>query len=136
MTRLLRNDRGVSTVEMAFALPIMIMFVYGIFICGLMFEANAGMQHALGEGARLATIFPVRDNATIKAEMDAKVFGTSQGIFTASVTDGAASDSCNASVATTNIKTLRVTYTQPINLLFFQAPPLSLSKCKTVYIPV
>lgn len=133
---LLRDERGASMVEMAFALPIMILAVYGIFVGAMIFQANAGMQHALGEGARLATIFPVRDNDAIKAEMDAKVFGTSQGVFTASVSDGAASDNCDAPADVTNVKTLRVTYKQPVNLLFFQAPDVSLSRCKTVYVPV
>ena len=123
-------------VEFAFVLPIMILFVYGIFICGTMFEANAGMQHALGEGARLATIYPVQTNETIKAKIDEKVFGTSQGVFTATVSDGSDAYNCGAPRDATNFKTLRVTYTQPVNLLFFQAPPLSLSKCKTVYTPV
>ena len=30
--------------------------IYGIFKVGLLFHANAGIQHALGEGARYATV--------------------------------------------------------------------------------
>lgn len=133
---LLRDDRGASTVEMALSLPVLITFIYGIFICGLMFQANAGMQHALGEGARQATIFPIQDNATIKAKMDAKVFGAGGGTFTSSVFDAGAIFGCNSPTTGTNYKTLRVTYARPVSFLFFNAPNLSITRCKTVYVPV
>ena len=37
--------------------PMLLLFVYGIFQFGVILQANAGMQHALGEGARLATLY-------------------------------------------------------------------------------
>jgi Flp pilus assembly protein TadG len=55
---LLRSDRGAATIEMAFAVPVLAMFLWGIFEIGVIFQANAGMQHALGEGARYATLWP------------------------------------------------------------------------------
>ena len=48
---------------------------------GLLFQANAGMQHALGEGARYATLctprhaMHVADDDQIKARMTSKLFG-------------------------------------------------------------
>jgi Flp pilus assembly protein TadG len=59
MNRLLtlrREERGAATIEMAIALPTLIVFLWGIFQVGVAFQAKAGMQHALGEGARLATL--------------------------------------------------------------------------------
>ena len=130
--RLLRRDiKGASTVEIALVLPVLILFIYGIFIVGTMFQANAGMQHALGEGARLANLFPTPDNATIKAKIDAKVFGAAGGTFTSTVTD--AGTTCNNPTGSTNYKTLTVTYNMPVNFLFFSAPNLAISRCKTVY---
>ena len=54
--RLKRDEQGAAAVEMALALPVLIIFIYGIFQIGMVMAASAGMQHALGEGARLATI--------------------------------------------------------------------------------
>ena len=55
-TILKRDERGVAATEMALALPVLITMIYGIFQVGLLYQANAGMQHALGEGARYATL--------------------------------------------------------------------------------
>ena len=51
-----RCQRGAAVIEFALSLPILVLLIYGIFQVGLMFQANAGMQHALGEGARYATL--------------------------------------------------------------------------------
>ena len=56
LSLLRRNDRGAAAIEMALALPILVSMIYGLFQVGLLYQANAGMQHALGEGARLATL--------------------------------------------------------------------------------
>ncbi len=58
MMKLLRRDqRGAAAIEFALSVPVLITMVYGIFQVGLLYEANAGMQHALGEGARLASVY-------------------------------------------------------------------------------
>lgn len=131
---LLRSDRGATTVELALVLPILVLFVYGIVVVGIMFQANAGMQHALGEGARLATLFPTPSNTAISTKMSDKLFGTANGSFTSYVVTGTGGTPCNTT-ATTGFKTLRVTYSMPVNFLFFSAPNLTMSRCKTVYIP-
>ena len=51
-----RDERGVAVIEIAIVLPVLILFIYGIFQIGILYQANAGMQHALGEGARYATL--------------------------------------------------------------------------------
>ena len=51
-TILQRDERGAAAIEMALALPVLVTMIYGIFQVGLLYQANAGMQHALGEGAR------------------------------------------------------------------------------------
>ena len=47
--RLKRNQRGAAVIEIAIALAVLITFIYGIFQMGTLYQANAGMQHALGE---------------------------------------------------------------------------------------
>ena len=127
--RLKRDEQGAAAVEMALALPVLIIFIYGIFQIGMVMAASAGMQHALGEGARLATIYPYPNDATVKTRIENKIFGTYIGNYT--VDDPA--DLKNG-VGTTYAKDLRVTYTVTPNFLFFTAPPITLVRTKRVYL--
>lgn len=120
---LLRDSSGATVIEFAIILPVLVLFVWGIFQVGVLFQANSGMQHALGEGARYATIFPTPTDAQIKSRMASKVFGTKNGTFTVA-------DPVNVASA----KTLRVTYTMPMDFLFFTGPNVSLTREKKVYI--
>ena len=131
--RLLKNDEGAAVIELAIALPVLVTMIYGIFECSQLYEANAGMQHALGEGARYATLcIPNTSNVTtgcdlptdanIKAREQAKLFGPYGGNFTvADVVDG------------TNLKTLTITYTRTMNFLLVPGPTITLSRSKQVY---
>jgi Flp pilus assembly protein TadG len=120
--RLLRDSRGAAVIEMAIALPVLITMIWGIFQVGVAMQASAGMQHALGEGARLASIYPVRTDAAIKSKIAEKVFGVGIGSFgTPTITNG------------TGFKTLSVTFTMTPNFLFFNGPEISLTRTKKVY---
>jgi len=129
--QLLRDDRGAGAVEFALSAPILITAIYGIFEFSQLYEANAGMQHALGEGARFATLCVptatgcnAETNDDIKARMNAKLFGPVGGTFTVQdVVDG------------TSSKTLTVTYTRTMNFLFFTGPAITLTRSKLVYTP-
>lgn len=132
LIRLLKRDqRGAAVIEIAIALPVLITFIYGIFQIGILYQANAGMQHALGEGARFATLCKpvtsgcnVASDADIKAKMNAAVFGTKPGTFTVP-----------NPVTVNREMTLTVNYTQPMNFLFFPGPTVNLSRTKKVYLP-
>lgn len=120
-----RNERGAALIEFAIALPVLVLFIYGIFRLGLLFQANAGMQHALGEGARLATIYPTPSNSQIQTKMNSKLFGSGYGSFTvAEPVDG------------TGFKTLSVTYTTPMDFLLVPGPTVTITRSKKVYIAV
>jgi len=134
--KLLRRDqRGAAAIEFAIALPVMVVMIYGIFQVGLIYQANAGMQHALGEGARLATLCtPVGNNCTspsdtaIAAKMNAQKFGGNIGTFgTPSVTTPASTD-C------TFCRDLSITYTVTPNFLFFSGPAITVTRSKRVYV--
>lgn len=118
-----RDEGGAAVVEMAIALPVLVTFIYGIFQLGVLFQANAGMQHALGEGARYATIWPTPTDANIKSKISAEVFGTKNGTFTV------ATPVNNADAS----KTLSVTYSMPTNFLFFPGPTVNITRSKKVY---
>ena len=118
-----KDDRGAAVVEMALALPVLLTFIYGIFQLGVIFAANAGMQHALGEGARYATLYPAPSDTQIKDKMSAKLFGTKVGTFAVADPTG-----------TANYKDLQVSYTVTPNFLFFKLPSITLVRTKRVYL--
>jgi len=123
VNELRRDERGATVIEFAIALPVLVMFIWGIFQVGLLFWASAGMQHGLGEGARYATIYPTPSDTQIQAKIGAKVFGTQNGTLTVSPpTSGA------------GFKTLSVSYTAPTNFLFMTGPTVTLTQSKKVYI--
>ena len=126
--RLKRNDRGAAAIEMALALPILVSMIYGLFQVGLLYQANAGMQHALGEGARLATLYErytannVPTDAAIKSRMTTKLFGKGDGAFT--VADP---------VTGAGYKDLSITYTKKMNFIFSNGPTVTLTRSKRAY---
>lgn len=132
---LLRSDeRGAAAIEMALAVPVMTLFLYGIFQIGVAFQANAGMQHALGQGARFATLCIDPDtengcsspsNDDIEEVMEESTFGTGIGEFTVNdVVDNAADGS----------KELSVTFTMTPNFIFFNGPEIDITREKKVYV--
>lgn len=135
MLAIRRDERGTGAIEMAIALPVLVMFLWGIFQIGIAFQAQAGMQHALGEGARFATLCinptpaagcSTPTNDEIKTKISQAVFGTKVGTFgTPVVVDGP---------ATEMYKDLTVTFTMPMDFLFFQGPAVNLSRSKRVYV--
>jgi Flp pilus assembly pilin Flp len=134
---ILRNQAGAAAIEFAIAVPVLVVMIYGIFQVGIAFQASAGMQHALGEGARLATICknPTSDgvcgvatNDEIKAKISSKVFGTGVGTFSdPSVTTPVSTD-C------TSCRQLSVTFSMPTDFLLFRGPTISLTRTKRVYV--
>jgi Flp pilus assembly protein TadG len=135
LSALRRDERGAAIIEMAIALPTLILFLWGIFQVGVAFQAKAGMQHALGEGARLATLCynptasggcDVPSNDAIEAKINDRVFGTKVGTFSSpTVTDGPSGE---------NYKDLSVTFTMTPNFLFFNGPQINLTETKRVYV--
>lgn len=139
LRRLLRDERGANLVEFAVALPVLVMFIWGIFQIGLIYQANAGMQHALGEAARFATIFPTPSDTAIRAKVASRKFGTYNGTLgTLQITNNTVTVSgsgvSGGSTTVTVSKDLTLTYSQPTNFLFFNGPTVNLSKSKRVYL--
>lgn len=135
LRRLKRDDRGVATIEMAFALPPLIIMIWMFVQLAQMYRAMAGIQQALGQGARYATLClnPVATGCTaptaagIKAEMDSSVYGVGPGTFTAPLpTSGTA--------GTSLYYDLTVNYTQPTSLLLLPGPTINVSRSKRVWV--
>ena len=132
-----RNEDGVAVIEIAIALPVLVVMLWGIFQIGIASQAIAGMQHGLGEGARLATICknptsnglcssPTDDE--IKQRVQDKVFGVGVGTFSPPTVTTPAAATC------TNCKDLSVTFSMPMDFLFFQGPNINLTQSKRIYL--
>lgn len=131
LRNLLRDSRGAAAIEFVVAIPILISMIWGMFQVGLMFQANAGMQHALGEAARYATIYPTPTDSEIGAMLTAHKFGLGNGTWGAPQIDNT-----NAAPADGGYKVITVTYSQPTDFLFFDGPAITITKQKRIYLSV
>jgi len=61
------NDDGASLVEMAFALPLLIMLVVGMVSAGIAYNNQLALTHAAREGGRYAATLPVTNFASMQA---------------------------------------------------------------------
>jgi Flp pilus assembly pilin Flp len=140
--RLLRDERGVTMIETAFALPVLIVMIYCIAQLGLLYRAVSGMQHALGEGARLATLCvnltasgcDAPTDQQIKEKMEEAVYGVGPGDFNHTVTpiDDPATPTIDESRA--GWRDLEVTYTQRTSLLLFPGPTVTVTRNKRAWV--
>jgi Flp pilus assembly protein TadG len=118
---LARDRKGSSAVEFSIVIPILMSMIWGIFQLSLIFEANAGMTNALGQAARLATIYPTPSDTAIQDQITSSKFGLLNGTWsTPTIT----------TAGTT--KTITVSYSQPLDFLFFAGPTVTLTKSKVV----
>jgi hypothetical protein len=129
----LRDERGAAAIELAFALPVLVLFIYGIFVIGQLMAANAGMQNALGQGARYATLClnptaasgcTLPSDTQIKNKISAGVFGTGSGDWSTPTIDRHDAD---------HYLTIQVSYTQDLDFLFVPGPTVTLTRSKKVY---
>ncbi len=119
--------RGVAAAEFALALPILGLFLAGISQMGILFAANAGLQQAVGEGARLATIYPRPDDATIVARIRNASFALNANFLDSpSLTHGVANGVPYIDIS--------LTYHPPLNFIFFSGPQISIQQTRRAYI--
>lgn len=130
-----RDERGAAAVEMAFAVPVLVVMLWAFVQLAEVYRAVAGMQQALGEGARYATLC-LNQSATgctsptgdqIKSKISASVYGIGPGTFTVA-------DPVSGSSGTANYYDLSVTYSQPTDLLMFRGPTMALTRSKRVWV--
>lgn len=141
--RITRDESGAAAVEMAFAIPVLIVMIWAFVQLAEVYRAVAGMQQALGEGARYATLCYTQSAngcsspspgtgtspaaGTIKAKIYSSVYGIGPGTFT--VADPAVGTS-----GTATYYDLSVTYSQPTDLLMFPGPTMALTRTKRVWV--
>ena len=129
-----RDERGAAAVEMAFALPALVIMLWALVQLAQVYRAVAGMQQALGEGARYATLCipdalgcTAPNAADIKTEISNSVYGVGPGTFTVA-------NPVSGTSSTAKYYDLTVSYSQPTNLLLLPGPTISLSRSKRVWL--
>ena len=133
--RLFRNEDGAAAVEMAFAIPVLVVMLWAFVQLAQVYRAVAGIQQARGEGARYATLCvnPTTSGcgaptaAQVKTKISNSVYGIGPGTFTVS-------NPVSGTDGTGKYYDLTVSYSQPTNLLLFPGPTMSLSRSKRVWI--
>ena len=129
LRRIRRDEQGVATIEMAFALPILIVMIWMFVQLAQVYRAVAGIQQALGEGARLATIWPTPNADAIKTKIETSVYGIGPGKF-----DTPKPECKNDGTKTGNYYDLTVNYEQDTNLIMFPGPHIKVSRSKRVWV--
>lgn len=127
MRRSARCERGVAAAEFALAVPVLVLFLAAIAQFGVLFAANAGLQQAVGEGARLATIYPHPDDATITARIQRAGFALNSAYLTSpTLTRG--------QVNGVSYVDISLTYRPPLNFIFFRGPTISITRSRRAYL--
>jgi Flp pilus assembly protein TadG len=127
LAKLRRDPRGAAAIEMAFALPALIVLMWMIVQLGLVFRAMSGIQHGLGEGARMATLYPKPSDSAIRAKISDAVYGIGPGNFVIATPVTGTADGAT-------YLDLRVTYTQSTVMLLFPGPDISVARSKRVWV--
>ena len=141
--RLARDEGGAAAIEMAFAIPVLVVMIWSFVQLAEVYRALAGIQQALGQGARYATLCISASSSgctppspgtgtspasgTVKSVIYSGVYGIGPGTFT--VDDPTTGSSGGASYYD-----LTVHYTQPTNLLIFPGPTITIARSKRVWV--
>ncbi len=125
-----RDDKGIGAVEFALVAPVLISFIIGVSQLGRMFFANADMKSAMAAGARVASVWPVPEDSTILAAVNSRLMREGAGSrATPTVVRGTDANG-NAYIE------LRMTYSVPLEFIFFTTPPVTLRDTRRVFTQV
>ena len=119
--------RAASAVEFALSAGILVLVLVGLAQVGMLFMANAGLRHAVGEGARLSTIFPTPSDSTIIAKVNSSRFGVNPAYISAgpTVTHGTENGATYTQVT--------MSYSVPLNFVFFSVPAVTLTETRRAF---
>lgn len=128
LRRFLKDQEGAAALEMAFALPVVMIAIWTMVQYAAVFRASAGIQHALGEGARVGTVWS-EDGVSLSAirnTVNAAVYGIGPGTFSPPLV--VAGTDCSSRCIDVTVH-----YTQETDLLFLPGPTISVRRSKRVW---
>jgi Flp pilus assembly protein TadG len=118
--------RGSAAVQFALAVPVLVILIAGIAQLGVLYAASAGMQQALGEGARAASLYPRPTDDVISAKLMAKKFALDSSNLTSSLSHGTSNGLPYVDI--------QLTYTPRLNFVFFTVPSVTITKTRRAYL--
>jgi Flp pilus assembly protein TadG len=118
-----RSERGQTAVEFALVIPVMLLFMFGIFEVGRTYFNNEAISTAARDGARAGAIHTGQTQAQIQALVQAAVWANAPGTNQATVvaTCQGTADSTGNKCVQNNIIDVVVTYPYHIGVLSFAA---------------
>ena len=127
LSRMGRDARGATTVEMAFALPVLIMLMIGILQFGLVLQASGAMRHGIGEGLRTAKVSSSATTAQIEKEIKDQLRGINTEKATVAFTRGTEGGA--------DYGEAKIDYTMKPVIPFAALPEIKLTESRRVWLP-
>jgi Flp pilus assembly protein TadG len=133
---IIRDQDGVAAIESAFALPVLIVMLWMFVQLAQMYCALAGIQQALGEGARYATVClnPTAAGCSIPTATQIQTRITNNVYRIGSGGTFTVTTPVKGTAGSSSYYDLTVNYSQPTNLLLFPGPTISLTRFKRVWV--
>lgn len=126
---LLRDTRASSTVDFAFALPVLLTIMLGTLQLGQYFQVSGTLRHALGEGVRYAKVYPSATQGEVLAEIRDELPAVDQSKIKALVfVRGTSSDGIGWGAA-------RIQYSLEPMIPLIPVPPITITETSISYLP-
>ena len=125
---LLRDARGLGTIEFALLAPVMFALFIGIFQLGTLYFANADLRNAVAHGARYASIYPRPSTDAVKTRVSARVVKLDRSKITGpDITYGRDANGYDYAE-------IEMRYAVPLNFVFFSTPAVTLVDKRRVFL--
>jgi Flp pilus assembly protein TadG len=131
--RLRADTSAISAIEFGLIAPVLIFMIVGIGQMGILFQAQAGLRHAVAEGARFATVYipnnsPQRPtNAQIIAKVTSSKYGLNASYITGpTVTSGTSNGATYLDIT--------MSYAVPLNFIIYSPPAITLTETRRAYV--
>lgn len=126
--RLRRDTRASSTVDFAFALPVLIIIMLGTLQLGVYLHVSGTLRHALGEGIRYSKVYPNATADDVKAEIKDEMPAVDAANISALVFIRGTSGSIDYSAAGIRYKLKPMIPLVPL-------PPITITETSIAYLP-
>lgn len=129
--RLAMEERGAAAIEFGIIAPVLLLMLLGLLQLGVMFNAQAGLKNAVAEGARYATIYPNPSDTQIRDRITDRRFGMDPTLIVGPTITRRTDGGPDGNVKYVDIT---MTYSVPMNFVFFQLPAVQLTETRRAYI--
>jgi Flp pilus assembly protein TadG len=132
LQRLRRSNAGVAAIEFAMAVPILVVVITGAVQLGMLFFANAGLNNALDEGARYATIYDTSAGTRpTTAQITTYLTSHEYGLASANITGPTYATGTSNGAKYLDIT---LTYSVPLHFVVVRVPAVTLTRTRRVFV--